>query len=744
MNKIQALKCQPLRRQTGAIAVMAAVMMTTLLMFLAVVVDTGRLYLEKRSLQKNADLAAMETALRYCRDQGMQLNTNTNGGDSLHDALDQVLARNEAFGLTGFINPAFDDEGDISEQEIENNRVTVLLRKEVYSSIFERLLNPKKANIQLSASATATACEPIAAFSVGTRLASLGSESVVGNVLKGVGLDVEIPGLVDYNGLAGITITPEGLLGALGIPVSADLGVGGLNDLLVAKKVSLAEILDATVELAGKNDLLNLNASLLSTLSSALGITNPDIQLGSDNISNGLFAAITSPAESALNIGIDALGLISTAIGVATSNRAVDIGLDLLPGGLGALAGADITAKVGVIEPPSIGIGGVGTTAYSAQTRVFTHIKLNSDDLLGGALGGLLGNLLGTSVEVDIPLVIDLASAKGEVMDLCTAPLKEQNTPTCPAGEDCADIAVNAQIAKICVGDIDPNNIFSTGDSCDVGLAPQKLFEIELLGSSLIELQPNPPLTLEPLETTGRDDLAVQQMMVVDGNLDIGTTVNNLTDALLAGLLAQTLDTSPPMGNSEREDIAEEIWKEVNGNSCEEGFLNSSGRTCRKQKLEAAEGLIEDTSNGLTGFIGDALLNPVLGLLGSVLTVDLGGILGSVGDLVGGLLEGVGDLLGGLLIGNPCTGGGLFGGFGSNSGCVSELADALEAPSGQSQSNALVFLTGLLLETLKPVLDAIGNNLLIPILDDTLGLQLGQTEVNLLGLSCTTPPALVE
>ena len=52
-------------------------MMLSLFTFVAVVADTGRLYLEKRSLQKNADLAAMETALIYCRDQTIDVDAMT-------------------------------------------------------------------------------------------------------------------------------------------------------------------------------------------------------------------------------------------------------------------------------------------------------------------------------------------------------------------------------------------------------------------------------------------------------------------------------------------------------------------------------------------------------------------------------------------------------------------------------------------------------------------------------------------
>ncbi|MFT5033260.1 MAG: putative membrane protein, partial [Bacteroidia bacterium] len=53
-------------RQRGAIAIMAASMLTAVLLFTALAVDTGRLYLEKRNLQQQADIAALEAAQLYC------------------------------------------------------------------------------------------------------------------------------------------------------------------------------------------------------------------------------------------------------------------------------------------------------------------------------------------------------------------------------------------------------------------------------------------------------------------------------------------------------------------------------------------------------------------------------------------------------------------------------------------------------------------------------------------------------
>src|SRR5471032_259632 len=51
-------------RQRGAIGLMGAVTLGVALLFLLLVVDSGRLYLEKRKLQRVADTAALEAVSR--------------------------------------------------------------------------------------------------------------------------------------------------------------------------------------------------------------------------------------------------------------------------------------------------------------------------------------------------------------------------------------------------------------------------------------------------------------------------------------------------------------------------------------------------------------------------------------------------------------------------------------------------------------------------------------------------------
>lgn len=718
-------------RQRGAVLLFAALGISALIV-MASLIDLGLLYQYRREYQKTADLAALAGAAKLTElgcaaaAEAARQNVEQNLVDFRHDA--PVIQtgqwrRNES--------PAFVEGCDASTNAI---RVIVSGRPPA-------LLAPVVADEdqrRLSAQSVARNSDPVASFSVGSRLAALGGgQSVVGGVLKAVGLDLGV-GLLDYDSLAGVTITPSGLLSALGIPVSANLSVADFNALLAVEEVSLGALLDATVTVVGRSELVGLNTELLQALRVPLSVPSINdivVQLGTDGGERGLFAAVTSSADAALNVELDALGLVSTAIQLATSGRGNDVALNTPT--LGPLLGADLDVRVGIIEPPSIAIGGVGATAYSAQTRVFAHVQLDTGDI---PLAGNLLGLLGTSITVDLPIIIDLAAAKGTVADLCTPGLKSLNDPPmCPAGEDCADIDVDAQIAKICIGNIDEATLFSTSASCDVGLGSQSLLGVTVLGTNLASL--NTHLDVPVLATNDSVVLAAEQMDTVNGNLDLGTTLSNLTDALLAGLLAQSLDDNPPLTAAQRTDIAEGLWQRAGGQACASGL---DGKSCRRDSIEVALNEIENTSQGLGGFLADALLNPVVGLLGSVLTLNLVGVLQSVGGLLVGVLGLVGGLLGGILeglFGDGCSGGVLAG---TNAGCVEVIEKALEPPSGGTTPTALVVLLGNVLNLLKPILDAVGNNLLMPVLQDILGLQLGQTDISMLGLECRAGSVLVE
>ncbi|REM67362.1 hypothetical protein DSI38_11475, partial [Mycobacterium tuberculosis] len=138
-----------------------------------------------------------------------------------------------------------------------------------------------------------------------------------------------------------------------------------LNTLLAGRSVALGDLLNAIVTVAGQNSLLASNIALLQAIQAKLGLTNLMVQLGSlANGPSGLFAQIISPGgtgASALNVGVSALDLLYTSIGVATANHAIDVSSL----NINLLSLAQVSVKAGVIQPPSIGIGGIGAKAYN-------------------------------------------------------------------------------------------------------------------------------------------------------------------------------------------------------------------------------------------------------------------------------------------------------------------------------------------------------------------------------------------
>ncbi|WP_218618847.1 hypothetical protein, partial [Pseudomonas aeruginosa] len=233
---------------------------------------------------------------------------------------------------------------------------------------------------------------------------------------------------------------------------------GELNTLLAGRTVTLGSLLDAIVTAAGQNQLLSTNLALLQAIQAKLGLSNLNVQLGSLTGEGGLFAQIIAPGgtgQSALNIGVNALDLIFTSIGVATSGHAIQTGLNI-----NLLSLAQITTQVSVIEPPSIAIGGIGAKAYPAQ--VPTYIRVTTTN-------GLLGSLLSGLIKLDLPIMIDLVNGSGELTNMCKPELKNA------AGQDRANILVNSSLLRMCVGNMSTSDIFSTKDACDTKVSSMEL-----------------------------------------------------------------------------------------------------------------------------------------------------------------------------------------------------------------------------------------------------------------------------
>lgn len=691
------------RRQSGSIVIQTAIALSLIVIAL-VGTELGYLFFVKRELQKTADLAAIAGA------SAIQPTDCTAARTAALDNAGQNLGGFAPVVACGRWDPSQGTERHFTADLTAFNAVHVVVEGAPPPLL---AFFPGERSLRVEAIAAAT--DPLASFSVGSTLLRTG-DSVLGDLLKGIGLDLAGTSLVGYDGLAQVQITPAGLLQALGIEVATDIGVGELNTLLAAETVQLGPLLDAIVTLGGQDTLLASNAALLNAVATRLGVPDLQVQLGSlAGGPSGLFAEVIAPganAASALNVGVNALDLLHSAIGVATQKHAVAVnGLSLA---------SLVSAKTVLIEPPSVAIGGVGATAYTAQLR--TWVEVDTGNL----------PLIGHLARVKLPIMIDVVNGRGTLTEMCTPALRA------PDGRERAAIAVNASILKVCVGrpganPANENEIFSTSASCDQNLADEDLLRLGLGGVNLVSLRTHLKMDALPLQDSVT--LAAGETGTVGNDLLLGSTVQNITDALLATLLVETLDRGPTPTLAQRQTTAQNLWN-AQGAAC-------GSRACRVSRLTTVKAGIENTTAGLGGFLG-GLSSEVLALLNHTLSLNLQGLLSGVGTLVGGLLTSVGDILGAVL-------GGIIGGctalIGSNdAACVSEIANSLDGSTsggGDSVPNAVTALTGYLLQVLRPVLDALGSSVLTPILHDLLGLHLGQIDVHLQTLNCQARAHLV-
>lgn len=646
-------------KQRGATLIFTVLFMMLAVLSLALVVDTGRLYVEKRNLQRIADIAALEIASR--------------GGCALDTAQAiavEAAARNQFVGSEsqritarcGYITVE-NQLRVFTESASDDQAVEAEVSRDVPASLI--VGGAFRDRIRMSARATALRSAPTTVFRIGSKLINTNPAAPLMSLVKLVGLNLDDTLIGSYGGLANIRVTPSGLLNALGIPVAANITAAGLNELLAVNTLSVGDVLDAVVTVAGQDGLLGANVQLLNAIEAGLGIDDLQIQLGTDpsiNSTPGLFAVVdtvSASASSALDVGVDALGLVTTALGIATKEQGIKLDL----GGNNILTG--LKAGLRVVEPQSIGVGGVGTTANNAQVRL--NIDLNTNNGLTGIL-----QLLGTSIK--LPITIDTVQAVGTVTEI-----------NCQASPRTATIRVDSAVANACLGKIAPSAMWSTKEVCASSLQDETF--VRLLGINILRGQVElPVLAATPEFVT----LEVGETKSTSANtLAIGTLLGDLLDELL-DLLGNSDFASEPLSESDATQIADTYlslpelsptgsggsytntnlnslqnrldndglnwdrpgflglfndrmltqWRSSVGFGCNISFTSRYRSECVRDKL--IDSLQTDAAPGFLG----ALLG---GLLGSVVKPLLGAVLSPVIDLLSGLLNSIGSLLSNIL-----------------------------------------------------------------------------------------------
>lgn len=700
-------------RPRGGMSVTMMLVMTALLAMLGLI-EIGFLFWAKRDAQKVVDLAALAGAQRLdlCRPDNADNSAARQNALAQNTFPGQVQIQcgnwNATRGTADHFSPSVDAGNP-------RNAVRVIAERGVLPFFGQNSTLPT-----LRVQAVAKRSEPTAVFAVGSQLLRTNGNSPLMATLRLVGLDVTNATILSYDGLAQATVTPSGLLAALGIPVTADLSVADFNRLLSVNRISLAQLVNATATVVGRETAVGVQLQALSNLvGTRLDINQLNILLGSQN-GGGLFAQVISPdgtIGSALESRVNVLDLVTAAISIANDGNGVQVqGLNLL--------GIDV--KAGVVEPPSIAIGGVGARAYNAQVRLM--VDVDSDRLF--AIGPLL-NLLGTRLH--LPLHVDVANAMGTLTSI-----------QCGAAPPTATVQVDSSVLRACVGKVNAADRFSKSNVCDATLQNEQL--LKLLGQPLI----NDKVTLPALTSTQSLTLAAGQTGSTRINpLAVGTAVSDLVNELLRVLSGML--SSPKQGMS-----ANDTAKALADRYLQAAFP-SGGRYNVDQVIPLLRD--GDPSRNLAPLgnwtVTKGVPKPCLiGLStcwedGSVWAGYRATVTGQGLGLLDGLL---GSLVGGLLI-NRCDS--LLGNLIDYNGCVrTNLASYIQtAPAGfldgqngggvttpgnnVTCSGLLCALLNPVLAALKPVLNSVGT-LLTNTLASLLGLELGRTDVSMQSIQCSS------
>lgn len=517
------------RRDDGAIAVIAALLLVVLLGFGALAVDVGSFYWTKRRLQAATDAAAL--AATYA------LPTPTPATDPTSWATDYLVRNGFGAGQlvsvqTGtycpettlapaarFIVGATDCAGFPGFGTGPNAvRVQTRIQAPLYLG---KALAGGADGPQIGATATAAQISQ-AGFSAGTGLLSVNAgliNAVLGGLLGGsITLDA-----VSYHALLTTNISALGFFQALATNIGVSAGNYGS---LLQSTVSVQQVLGAAI------DALNQPGSVATLALQSLQaqiVGSPDLALSSLfnlGIWQGLGIGAANPPP-ALQAALNVFQLATLSAQLANGAHALTIPASTL--GIPGLA--DLSAIATAIEPPitpPFVFGPVGMEVHTAQVRLQLGLQL----LNALSLGGLLG-----TAPVSLPIYIEIADGD--------ARLSAISCGTNPATDAQVTISAQPAAARVFVGTIDPTAM--TNFLTRPGVAPAALVNLagllQITGTAEVDLGSG---SATPLVFT-QSDIAAGSVKTVSSTGMLSNLMQVLGSKLVlhVTLLGAGLSTTP-------------------------------------------------------------------------------------------------------------------------------------------------------------------------------------------------------
>lgn len=567
------------RHQRGASLVVMAVSLVALLSAVLAALDIGRLYTSQRSLQRQANMAALD-AVRVI--SGCTGAETTNRAGLALSAAQQSLVRN--FGDPGLLSATGFRYGSVlsggssgaaglrsfvpSNSVANADAVQVELTRSMPVSLVRAFSKQPQGLMYAQAVAQNT---DIIGLGIGTGLTGLNG-GLVNNMMSALlGTTVSLTA-VDYQGLLTARINSAGLMRAASI-----------NDLSALNDLGGTALLDAIRTVAGQNAPQSTQAvnTLLNGLAPILG----PVQLGQ------VFSVPEDVSGSATqDVSIDAFNLLLGLTQAARANQGNLLSLSPV------VVAPGVTATIGlrILEGPQFKAGRPGRDAggnYFTQvssSQVVVTVRLN---VLGSALPLLTGVGFNGGITLDLSLSVAGGSAGLD------------STRCARAGQSFHDIMVGAQsnIGRAAVGTIVGGASSLTQPTFSVQPSPllnlsvsNNLLGLLLGGTTGVTVKAVSNLDVSPGTSTTLDfKVAATDVLpqVQSINAPLGASLNNVLTHLVQNLQVTVTPTS--------------------GNLLS-GILSSATSLVLNTVLPA----VVNTLAGLVGPLAANVLDPLLQALG--------------------------------------------------------------------------------------------------------------------------------
>lgn len=405
-------------RQRGAIGLMAALTLGMALVFLLIVVDSGRLYLEKRSLQRIADMAALEAATRNgdcavgATATGYATASANRNGFTLPDATRSLAVACGTLSLGANNLRVF--VADPSSTEAIRVTASHWVPQSFAGGI-GALFGGAPAGATLNLTATAVAALPPPLASLTIRSAALTIDTSKSDILNalfggllGANLNLSVAG---WEGLVNTQISLLSYLDQLKV----DLGLNAAGyDQVLGTSVAVSQLIQTAVNVLDPGGTLGATATIvgLQTLKGSAGTTS--VELGN------LLHVDSGSDPSALATNVSVFDLIEGMVQLANKENGLVATVPIDLAGL-----AQITARVQVLEPPQLSaIGNPRKAALyplgpdriyvrTAQVRTLLSINLPALDAIAALvnaavdLAGPLTTTLNDLLNLDLVAVLN-------------------------------------------------------------------------------------------------------------------------------------------------------------------------------------------------------------------------------------------------------------------------------------------------------------------------------------------------